>query len=148
MINGDCDNNFVFINALQYTLYMHIIFFLFLGYKPKNQKKKHKKPKKNKKTTSDFEKNLFFCNPVLNKKIYQGKLTSGNCEEVKRRIGGFNKRIECIFWFSTRTDSKEDLTGTNPKNIKTIQVDWSSRDFQMVFQRFASELIEESRIHA
>ena len=62
MIFGDCDNNFVFINALQYTLYMHIIFFLFLGYKPKNQKtkKKHKKTKKTKNQLLILKKPWFF----------------------------------------------------------------------------------------
>ena len=35
MILGDCDNNFVFINALQY---MHI-FFSFSGFKPKQKTK-------------------------------------------------------------------------------------------------------------
>ena len=51
MIFGDCDNNFVFINALKYTIYA-CYFFLFLGYKPNKQTK-----------TFDFEKNLFFCTP-------------------------------------------------------------------------------------
>ena len=68
MIFGDCDNNFVFINALQYKTYAYY-FFLFLGYKLKNQKKtkknknKTKKTQKNKKPTFDFEKILVFCAP-------------------------------------------------------------------------------------
>ena len=52
MICGDCDNNFVFINALQYTIiYMHIIIFLFLGYKLKRNKKRNKNNKTKKKQT-------------------------------------------------------------------------------------------------
>ena len=49
MIFGDCDNNFVFINALQYKIICILFFLLFLGYKPKNQKKNKNKQKKNKK---------------------------------------------------------------------------------------------------
>ena len=53
MIFGDCDNNFVFISPLHYTIYAY--FFYFLGYKLQNQKIKAKTEK-----TFDFEKNLFF----------------------------------------------------------------------------------------
>ena len=63
MICGDCDNNFVFINALQYTIYAYY-FFLFLGYKLKNQKTKKKQNQKKNKKTFDFEKNLVFCTPA------------------------------------------------------------------------------------
>ena len=39
MTFDECDNNFVFINALQYKIICIVFFFLILGYKPKNKKK-------------------------------------------------------------------------------------------------------------
>ena len=62
MICSDCDNNFVFINALQCRYNICILFFLFSGYKLKNQKTKKKtiKQKKNNIPTFDFEKTWFF----------------------------------------------------------------------------------------
>ena len=66
MISGDCDNNFVFINALQYTIYGMALyayyFFLFLGYKP-NKKTKNKKPKQPKKQLLILKKKLGFLLP-------------------------------------------------------------------------------------
>ena len=71
MIFGDCDNNFVFINALQYKIYAY--FFLFLGYKPKNQKNKTKKKKK-KKANFWFWKKLGFLHPWINPVNPQNKI--------------------------------------------------------------------------
>ena len=62
MIFGDCDKNFVFINALQYYQYI-FYFFYFLGYKPKKKTKKNQK--KPKKEILILKKNLFFAPRVL-----------------------------------------------------------------------------------
>ena len=66
MICGDCDNNFVFINALQCTIYAYIciLFFSFLGYKLKNQQIKQQTTIKPKKNFWFWKKNMDFCTPA------------------------------------------------------------------------------------
>ena len=63
MLLGDCYNNFVFINALQYAIYAYCIFSFFrLKNKIPKKQKKNKKTKKNK-PTFDFEKFMVFSTP-------------------------------------------------------------------------------------
>ena len=64
MLLGDCYNNFVFINALQYAIYAYCISSFFRLKNKKTKDQKTNKTKKNKNPTFNFEKIMVFCTPA------------------------------------------------------------------------------------